>query len=169
MEKVDIYDSNKIKTGIVKTRGVDSLEKGEYVIIARCAIIDSNKKILITKRNRNKKNHPSLWEIPGGHILEGETSKEGMEREIYEEIGLDITSKEKYLINTINVKNKINDVWICKLDVEIKELKFLDSEVEDVKLVSIDEYKMMFEKGELIRYEAFSEAEYEKAIKILFS
>ena len=168
MEKVDIYDINKCKTGIVKIRGIDSLEKDEYVIISRCAIINNKKEILITKRNKNKKKHPSLWEIPGGHILTGETSEQGLEREIKEEIGLNIDKVKKYLINSIIIKNKINDVWVCKLDVDINKINFIDNEVEDAKFVSIYDYKKMHEKEELIRYESFSEDEYKKSIDLLF-
>lgn len=168
MEKVDIYDVNKNRTGKVKTRGIDTLEEGEYVVIARCAIINNKKEILITKRSRNKKKHPSLWEIPGGHISSGETSEKGLEREIKEEVGIDISEKEKYLINSFIIKNKINDVWICRLSVGIESMRFMDNEVEDARFVRIDEYKKMHKNKELIRYESFSEKEYNDAIKILF-
>ena len=42
---------------------------------------------LIVKRNGNDNLYPGAWEFPGGHLEDGETIKEGLKRELLEEIG----------------------------------------------------------------------------------
>ncbi len=47
----------------------------------------SNDLLLIVKRNENDELYPGAWEFPGGHLENGETLKEGLKRELREEIG----------------------------------------------------------------------------------
>lgn len=42
---------------------------------------------LIVKRNENDDMYPGAWEFPGGHLEDGETLKDGLKRELEEEIG----------------------------------------------------------------------------------
>lgn len=44
---------------------------------------------LIVKRSENDDKFPGAWEFPGGHLEDGETIKEGLSRELKEEIGYD--------------------------------------------------------------------------------
>ena len=88
----DIYDAKKNKTGIVAERGVYKFKKGEYHIVVTGIIINSNGEILITKRAEHKR-HGGLWECNGGSILKGETSIQGMIRELKEEIGVEFSEK----------------------------------------------------------------------------
>ncbi len=46
-----------------------------------------NDKFLIVKRNENDNLYPGAWEFPGGHLEEGELLKDGLVRELKEEIG----------------------------------------------------------------------------------
>lgn len=68
---------------------------------------------LAVKRNENDDLFPGAWEFPGGHLEAGETLKEGLKRELKEEID--------FLINVdstkINVKlsNEHSDYkWLTK-------------------------------------------------------
>ena len=42
---------------------------------------------LVVKRNENDNLYPGSWEFPGGHLEKGETLKDGLKRELEEEIG----------------------------------------------------------------------------------
>ena len=58
------------------------------------AIIKKNDRFLIVQRNRKK--HLGLkWEFPGGKVMEGETFKEALLREIKEELNIIIILQDK--------------------------------------------------------------------------
>ncbi|HEC93080.1 MAG TPA: NUDIX hydrolase, partial [Candidatus Atribacteria bacterium] len=60
-------------------------------IVTCGAIIERDKKILLTKRNIAP--YKNYWCIPGGHIEKGEKAKEAVIREVKEETGLDFEAK----------------------------------------------------------------------------
>lgn len=57
------------------------------------AIIIKNDKVLIARRAAHKK-MPGKWEFPGGKVEAGETPELALEREIYEEFGVQVQTKE---------------------------------------------------------------------------
>ncbi|MBP7847964.1 NUDIX hydrolase [Patescibacteria group bacterium] len=52
----------------------------------RAFIFDEDDNVLLVRNASDQ-----LWVLPGGHTEEGETIYEALEREIHEELGLDIT------------------------------------------------------------------------------
>ena len=63
------------------------------MIHVAAAVIEKNSKILITRRGSGEK-MAGLWEFPGGKLEENETVFECLEREIKEELNLEIISGE---------------------------------------------------------------------------
>lgn len=55
--------------------------------IVLTGILKDKDLLLIVKRNENDDLYPGAWEFPGGHLEDGETLKEGLKRELKEEIG----------------------------------------------------------------------------------
>ncbi|MGN0974175.1 MAG: NUDIX hydrolase [Bacilli bacterium] len=55
--------------------------------IVLTGILKDNEKLLVVKRNENDNLYPGAWEFPGGHLEDGETLKQGLKRELQEEIG----------------------------------------------------------------------------------
>ena len=55
--------------------------------IVLTGILKDDNEFLIVKRNENDELHPGAWEFPGGHLENGETIKDGLKRELFEEIG----------------------------------------------------------------------------------
>ena len=55
--------------------------------IVLTGILKDKNKYLVVKRNENDELYPGAWEFPGGHLEDGETLKEGLKRELKEEIG----------------------------------------------------------------------------------
>ena len=150
-EKLDVYNIDKKRTGkvIERKQGV-TLNKGEYIISAQCWTVNSEGKILLTQRSLNK-NNGGKWEPTGGLVISGETSKQGIKRELKEEIGLDIEDDKIRLIKEIVEENeKLNffrDIYLIKEDINLDELSF-DDEVIDAKYVTIEEFSKMIENNE---------------------
>jgi 8-oxo-dGTP diphosphatase len=59
-----------------------------------CALIVSNRKILITQ-NSSGSDHPFEWEFAGGKIKSGESAENAILREIREELEIEIEIQEK--------------------------------------------------------------------------
>ena len=56
--------------------------------IVLTGILKDNDLLLLVKRNESDDLYPGAWEFPGGHLEEGETLRDGLKRELEEEIGL---------------------------------------------------------------------------------
>lgn len=86
---------------------------------------------LAVKRNENDDLFPGVWEFPGGHLETGETLKEGLKRELKEEI--DFTDDFEPIITHYydEVKEK-NGKLIHELEIDF--LINVDSTKINVKL-----------------------------------
>ena len=118
----DIYDINKQKIGKLAQRGEYEFKKGEYHIVVTAIIINSENKILISKRAESKKTHPLKWECNGGSVLAGETSVQGIIREIKEELGIELLEKEAIFLKDIRrdkTPPDFKEFWLFKKDINI--------------------------------------------------
>lgn len=52
------------------------------------AVVDADRKVLITRRNKGMKIFPHAWVLPGGHVDVGESLEEAVVRELAEETGV---------------------------------------------------------------------------------
>jgi 8-oxo-dGTP diphosphatase len=58
------------------------------LLVAACALVDADGRVLITQRPEGKQ-LAGLWEFPGGKVEKGETPEETVVRELAEEIGVE--------------------------------------------------------------------------------
>jgi 8-oxo-dGTP diphosphatase len=64
-----------------------------YPMLVTAAIIEKDGKYLITQRPENDGRHNGgRWEFPGGKVEFGEDPRQGLEREINEELGITIVA-----------------------------------------------------------------------------
>jgi len=63
--------------------------------IRKVILIDDENRLLIMKSSDINVKHAGEWDLPGGHIHEGEGDIEGLKREVQEETTLDIADPEK--------------------------------------------------------------------------
>lgn len=148
-ELMDVYNEKrkKKKNKIIKRKDIDNLNKNEFTIVVHCWIINSKKEILLTQRSM-KAGRGGMWEDTHGGLRAGETSLDGMKRELKEELGIVINDNELILVKTLKRDNVFRDIYIIKKDISLETINFCDGEVMNVKYVSIEEFKTIIEKGE---------------------
>jgi 8-oxo-dGTP diphosphatase len=59
------------------------------LLVAACALIDPDKRILIAERPAGKP-MAGLWEFPGGKVEDGETPEDTVIRELHEELAVSV-------------------------------------------------------------------------------
>lgn len=167
----DIYDKNRKKTGRKAERDVYKLKEEEYHIIVTGIILNSKKEILISKRAAHKK-YGLMWECSGGSILAGETSLEGILRELQEELGITFKKEEAILLKEIRrdeIPCDFKDLWLFIKDIEIEELTFSDGEVIEAKWVTIDKFEEIIDKKEMVPIIDFNREDYDDALNLMHS
>ena len=138
-EYVDLYDENKNLTGekIFREKGKKAdTPNGKYTIVVLAFIENSKGEFLFQMTSENK---GSVWATSGGHVVSGQTSKEGIIEELKEELGLNIELEEIELFKTYKYDNAFKDVYYIKKDINIDELVYQEDEVAYAKYLTRDE------------------------------
>lgn len=163
MEMFDIYTENREKTGRTIERG-NKLNTGDYRLVVHACILNSKGEMLIQQRQPFKSGWANMWDITtGGSVIEGETSKQAVQRELFEELGIDIDFSDIRPQFTINFEEGFDDIYIIERDdIDINTLNLQYEEVQCVKWASMREIEEMLHKGIFIPY-------YEALINLIFT
>lgn len=90
-------------------KGIDYIGVGIGAVI-----IDTDKKLFLSKRGKAARNEKGKWEFPGGALEFGDNFEDTIKREIKEEFDLEIDiidSLEPY--NYLDLKEKLHWVALC--------------------------------------------------------
>lgn len=152
MEKWDLYDRHRIKTGKSITRG-DRMATDEYHLVIHVCIINSNNQLLIQQRQPFKQGWSNLWDITvGGSAHKGETSQIAAQRELMEEIGLQMDLSETRPRFTLNFSRGFDDFYVIQADPKLSSLTLQESEVKQVRWASKEEILEMIQSNIFIPY-----------------
>ncbi|MCL1631975.1 NUDIX domain-containing protein [Sporolactobacillus sp. CPB3-1] len=128
-------------------------DKGDYHLVVHVCIFNSKNEMLIQQRQPWKKGWPNMWDVSvGGSALSGETSKKAAERETFEEIGYKIDLSNERPFFTINFDEGFDDYYLVKREIDIKDLKLQDEEVQSVKWANKNEILQQVDEGNFIDY-----------------
>lgn len=119
-------------------------------------IINSKNEVLVQKRATCKKNHPNEWDMPSaGHVVAGESSIEGAIRETYEELGLETKESDYQFVGEYiaDKSMEIAQIYLLKMDLDIKKLKLQKEEVAQVKWLSYENFKKLFYSSEFVPFD----------------
>lgn len=153
MELWDLYDENRIKLGRTMIRG-DRQPDGVYRIVVHACIFNSKGEMLIQQRQPFKSGWSNMWDVTvGGSAVSGDTSRRAVERELSEELGLEMSFDGIMPALTVNCDGVFDDIYIAvRDDIDISALKLQYSEVQSVKWASRDEIILMINDGSFIPY-----------------
>ncbi|GAB6097708.1 hypothetical protein JCM14469_39620 [Desulfatiferula olefinivorans] len=103
-------------------------------------IVNDDRDILLQKRAQAKKTHPGLWDVScAGHISTGETSLDAARKELFEELGLDLSPAELMFLFTEKVETlhdegryidrEFHDIFLVRKNVPLTDLTLQADEV----------------------------------------
>ncbi len=151
----DIYDKKGKKKNRVIKRG-QPLKQGEYHIIVEGWIRVGEDSYIIQKRAETKSSFAGMWYCSaGGSVLSGEDPKDGMIRETYEELGLDISTSSVKLKRIITEKNVFFYIYLIDGDFKLEDIVLQKEEVADAKIATVPEILKMVKKGDFIDLEYY--------------
>jgi len=70
--------------------------KGKAVLVVAAALYDSDGRVLIAERPAGK-HMAGRWEFPGGKVVAGESEADALSRELWEELGVRVTSSRPFM------------------------------------------------------------------------
>jgi 8-oxo-dGTP diphosphatase len=89
----------------------------KLLIVAACALIDADNRVLIAKRPANK-DMAGLWEFPGGKVDPGERPEVTLIRELKEELGIDVQeaclAPLTFASHTYPQFQLLMPLWVCR-------------------------------------------------------
>ncbi len=147
MEYNDIYDASRNLTGRIHRRGAH-WGPGEYGLVVCAWVYDGKGKILMTRRAPGK-SFAGTWENSGGAALAGETSRQAMVRELFEETGIRVREDALEYLRTAQDKNCFYDHYCLCYPVSLEEIFLQPGETDAVKWVTFDEIHDMILRKEI--------------------
>ena len=152
MELVDLYDENRLPLGRTAERGAPK-GPGELRLVVHVCVFDSRGRLLIQQRAPEKFIFPNLWDVSvGGGGDAGEDSRRGAEREVREELGLDLDLGGLRPSMTVNFDGGFDDFYILTRDLSLEDLTLQKEEVRAVRWASLEEILDMLGRGTFIPY-----------------
>lgn len=160
MERWDIYDKNKVRTGRTMERNHFNLADDEYHLTVLGVIRRPDGRFLITKRVMTKAWASGWWEVSGGAAQAGEESYEAVLREVKEETGLDVRNAEGGYLFTYKRENPgegdnyFVDVYRFVMDIDDKDLKLQTEETDGYMFATLEQIKGFAAEDKFLHYES---------------
>lgn len=149
MEFNDIYDEHRNLTGRVHQRGTP-WEPGDYGVVVCVWVYDGQGHFLLTRRAKGK-SFSGTWENSGGAAQAGETSRQAIVRELYEETGIRASEEEFEFLDTDVDRNIFYDHYCLKHPISPKKIILQPGETDDVMWASFGKIHWMIQSGKICR------------------
>ncbi len=149
-ERLDILTPDGQLTGQTKPKAAVHRD-GDWHAAVHVWIRHPNGHLLIQRRSPQKINDPDLWDISvAGHVASGETLLLSAQREVEEEIGLQLQPTDFQLLfqepteRVLNEGTYIDREWqttyLCTQALSLQELSLQASEVAEVRWIALSDF-----------------------------
>lgn len=149
MEFNDIYDDRRRLSGRVHRRGT-RWKDGEYGLVVCVWVYDGEGNLLLTRR-APEKSFPGTWENSGGAAKAGETSRQAIARELFEETGIKADEEEFEYLCSDRDKHTFYDFYCLKRTTPVSEIVLLPGETDDVMWASFEKVHNMIRERKICR------------------
>ena len=120
------------------------------MITVVAALIKNDNRFLIAKRATGDENVLGKWEFPGGKVEAGEDEKHAIEREIKEELGIDIEENELIYTGMQKGNTAFINSFIVKKDIDLSEITLQKEEVSKAEWDSYEEVEEKYNNAEFV-------------------
>lgn len=171
-EYIDVLNEDGVKTGEILTRKEVHI-KGLWHRAIVIAIINERNEILLQQRSANKDKNANFWDISvAGHISAGQDAISAAAREINEEVMVDVEAKVsvtdfRYMFSyrvsqkfaEDYIENQYYDFFILRKNgIRKKHIHMQESEVQDVKFVTLMELEQILQGENIVKREPVYDA-----------
>ncbi|MDD6212031.1 MAG: NUDIX domain-containing protein [Clostridiales bacterium] len=148
----DIYDRERKKTEVCRKRG-EQLNPGEYHLIVHVCIFNHKNELMIQQRVASKKSWPNLWDVSAaGCVQAGEDSRQAAEREVREELGIQVDLSDEIPKFSFSFEHGFDDWWMIQREFSEDELSLQKEEVKTAHWASREEVMKLYQSGCFIPY-----------------
>ena len=162
MEYGDVYDAERNLTGRLHRRGTP-WKRGEYGLIVCVWVYDGRGKLLLTRR-APEKSFPGTWENSGGAAQAGETSRQAIARELFEETGIRAAEEDFELLDSRRDRDSFFDFYCLRNDTRLEDIVLQAGETTDVKWVTFEQVHQMIRDKQICRVIAKQFCQQEKLL-----
>lgn len=155
-ELIDVLTKDGFPTGEAQPKSIIH-QKGLYHNTAHVWFYTKKGEILLAQRSFKKAICPGLWDVSvAGHVDANESLESAAIRETKEELGIEISANQLHKIGTfecfqsyeIGIQDyEFHNTYICELLEKVEDIKLQEDEVENIKLVTIDEFLELLENS----------------------
>ena len=147
MEWNDIYDKDRQLTGRIHRRGT-YWRHGEYGLVVCVWVYDGAGNVLLTRRAPGK-SYAGTWENSGGAAKAGESSRQAVVRELFEETGIRAEEDEFEFLSSDRDRSTFYDFYCLKRSVPLSEIVLLPGETDAAKWVTLEEIHEMIRQKQI--------------------
>lgn len=158
MELWDLYTRDREKLDQKAVRG-EPLPEGTCHLVVHVCLFNSRGEMLIQQRQPFKSGWSNYWDVSvGGSAVAGDSSQAAAQRELREELGLDLSFEGIRPALTLHFDQGFDDVYLVEREVDVKSLTLQYEEVQAARWASLPEILRMVQEGVFIPYhESFLE------------
>lgn len=117
-------------------------------------LINSEGKVLLQLRPETEIYYPSFWTLPGGKVEENESAEQALEREIHEELGIELVGYNLFKKTREHKGNSIIERYIywSKIDKKIEDFRLGEgSQLQFFSKDQINSLKIAFQLKGIIK------------------
>ena len=149
MEFNDIYDENRNLTGRIHRRG-SNWKPGEYGLVVCVWVYDGKGNLLLTRRAKGK-SFAGTWENSGGAAKAGESSRQAIARELYEETGIRAEQEEFEFLGSDRDAHMHYDFYCLHRTTPLNQIVLLPGETDGVQWASFQDIHEMIRTRQICR------------------
>ena len=156
MELWDLYNKDRELIGKTHVRG-EAIPEGCFHLVVHVWIRNKHGEYLISQRSANRPTFPLMWECVGGSVTAGEDSLAGALREVFEEVGVELSADCGRVVfsrvrDVIGGKRfgDIMDVWLFDFDGDADLDAATTDEVANARWMRVEEIRTLYEEGKLV-------------------